>query len=113
LNTGDEFLTRLALKVDQLLSTLPSHSCPLENNVPSDGVYIFYEKKPDGAWRVSRIGTHSRENGLVRRLTDHYFSDKNNSIFRKHLGHFCTTGTCSSGNAQAVNREEKEEPALA
>ena len=77
----------LASKIIQLMDKLPFHSCALENNIPLNGVYLFFEtEEPEGLLRVRRIGTHSKDKGLVRRLTDHYFADKNNSVFRKHLG---------------------------
>jgi hypothetical protein len=74
-------------KVMQLVEPLPFHSCALENDIPPNGVYLFFEKEgPDGLRRVTRIGAHRKDKGLARRLTDHYFADKNNSVFRKHLG---------------------------
>jgi hypothetical protein len=83
--TSTEKATTLA-KIMQLLELLPFHSCALEDNIPPNGIYLFFEKGPDGLWQVTRIGTHRKDKGLTRRLIDHYFADKNNSVFRKHLG---------------------------
>jgi hypothetical protein len=36
--------------------------------------------------RVQRVGTHRTARRLAGRIADHYASDKNGSVFRKHIG---------------------------
>ncbi|HGE70179.1 TPA: hypothetical protein ENX78_05040 [Candidatus Poribacteria bacterium] len=77
-------------KIHSLLDLLPLFTDP--SLVPFiDGLYFFYEKGessfhgPEG--RVVRVGNHPRSDGnLIGRLRQHYFGNKNASVFRKFLG---------------------------
>lgn len=76
----------------KLLSQLPAHSSPLQQELPSDGVYFYYEQgesiqcADEILERIVRVGSHRRAEGLPRRLIDHYWADKDGSVFRKHIG---------------------------
>lgn len=76
----------------KLLSRLPVHSSPLLQELPSDGVYFYYEQGEsircaDATFeKIVRVGSHRKMGGLPRRLIDHYWANKDGSIFRKHIG---------------------------
>jgi len=77
-------------EVHRLLEALPTYTS--YSAVPFDnGLYFLYqtgeasEHAPLG--RVVRVGNHPRsDNGLARRLRQHYSGQKNGSVFRKLLG---------------------------
>jgi hypothetical protein len=77
-------------EIHSRLELLPFFTNP--SQVPfRDGLYFFYEEGessvhgPKG--RVVRVGNHPRSDGaLIRRLRQHYFGNKNGSVFRKFLG---------------------------
>ncbi len=57
--------------------------------MPSNGVYFLFEKgeHAHGGERVVRIGTHTGDNNLRKRLEEHFHTrNKDRSIFRKHIG---------------------------
>lgn len=76
----------------KLLSQLPVHSSPLLQELPSDGVYFYYEQGESTRCadeifeRIVRVGSHRKMAGLPRRLIDHYWANKDGSVFRKHIG---------------------------
>lgn len=54
-----------------------------------NGIYIVFEKgeKYLGIDRIVRVGTHTSDNRLVKRLEDHFIrKNKDGSIFRKNVG---------------------------
>ena len=53
-----------------------------------NGIYILFEKGEKFADmdRVVLVGTHNRQNGLVKRLAEHIKHNKDRSILRKHIG---------------------------
>lgn len=71
-------------------NSLPRHSFPFDKNkISNNGIYILFEKGEtvNQFERIVRIGSHDGNNQLVKRLGDHFLSDKQrNSIFRKHVG---------------------------
>jgi len=55
----------------------------------ANGIYIMFEKGEayKGFDRIVRVGTHTSDNRLKRRLKDHYLKEnKDGSIFRKNIG---------------------------
>jgi hypothetical protein len=79
-------------KLHSILSQLPAYTSPLVQELPSDGVYFYYEDgeaigcENRNLERIVRVGTHRRSKGLARRIIDHYWEDKDGSVFRKHIG---------------------------
>lgn len=77
-------------EIHNTLYELSSHDSP--RNVPfKNGLYFFYQARevsPHAAQgRIVRIGNHPRsQDGLIRRLNNHYSGSKNGSVFRKSLG---------------------------
>lgn len=60
-----------------------------ESQIPSDGIYVLFEKGElaHGLDRIVRVGTHTGEEQLCSRLTQHFLSEnKDRSIFRKNIG---------------------------
>lgn len=60
-----------------------------EGDIPANGIYILYEKNEfaHGTGRIVRIGTHTGQGNLPKRLKEHLFTpNKDRSIFRKHIG---------------------------
>ena len=78
------------LKIHKWVNTLPRLSWPFDVcDIPSNGVYLFFEKgeKYFGFDRIVRIGTHTGNNNLVKRLKEHLVKEnKDRSIFRKNVG---------------------------
>ena len=59
------------------------------NMIPLNGVYVFFEKGEfsHGGDRIVRVGTHTGNNQLRSRLTQHLVKEnKDRSIFRKNIG---------------------------
>ena len=59
------------------------------DDLPKNGVYILFEKgeKSHNTNRIVRIGTHTGNDRLGKRLYEHlYKPNKDRSIFRKHIG---------------------------
>lgn len=57
--------------------------------VPRSGIYVLFEvgEAAHGANRIVRIGTHTGDNQLRSRLTQHFLHEnKDRSIFRKNIG---------------------------
>lgn len=76
-------------QLHQIFNSLPRHSFPLNNSLPSNGIYILFEigEKFIRLDRIVRIGTHTGNGRFVERLKDHFEKEKQrNSIFRKHIG---------------------------
>lgn len=57
--------------------------------LPWNGLYFLFEKgeAAHGGDRIVRVGTHTGQNNLSKRLNEHlYMHNKDRSIFRKHVG---------------------------
>lgn len=57
--------------------------------VPTNGIYIVFEKgeKAHSVERIVRIGTHTGDGNLQKRIKEHLCTPKKDrSIFRKHIG---------------------------
>ena len=61
-----------------------------QSSIPKNGIYILFEKgeRAHGDHdRIVRIGTHTGESNLPKRLTEHFLHEnKDRSIFRKNIG---------------------------
>ena len=60
-----------------------------KNEICQNGLYVLFEsgEKFEGMDRIVRIGTHTGQNNLVKRLTEHFLTpNKDRSVFRKHIG---------------------------
>jgi len=77
-------------QLHQWFSQLPKLKFPFnKKEIPSDGIYVLFEKGESAhkAGRIVRIGTHTGDNQLYSRLTQHFLNEnKDRSIFRKNIG---------------------------
>lgn len=80
----------LCLKLHKLFNQLPRYSWDQIPSIPfTNGIYIVFEKdeKYHGMDRVVRVGTHTADNRLKKRLNDHFVNEHHDgSIFRKNIG---------------------------
>ena len=81
------------LRIHELLELLPLHRYPIRRqDLPSNGIYFFYEegeviKIGNRVFkRIVRVGTHKEQGRFPNRILDHFYGDKNSSVFRRHLG---------------------------
>ncbi len=71
------------------LSRLPRLKRKDLAKVPDNGIYVLFENGEQGhdGERIVRVGTHRGQNNLPGRIREHlYKSNKDRSIFRKHVG---------------------------
>jgi hypothetical protein len=57
--------------------------------IPANGLYFLFEndEAAHGGERIVRVGTHTGQNNLPKRLKEHlYAPNKDRSVFRKHIG---------------------------
>ncbi|MEQ8853615.1 DUF6884 domain-containing protein [Gimesia sp.] len=77
-------------KLHQLLNDLPVFDFDFSmDEIPKNGIYLLFEngEQAHGTNRIVRIGTHTGDNQLRSRLTQHFLnSNKDRSIFRKNIG---------------------------
>lgn len=70
--------------------SLPRYKFPFDKNeIAQNGIYILFEKNEQGhgGERIVRIGTHTGQNNLAQRLTEHFLKEnKDRSILRKNIG---------------------------
>ena len=66
------------------------HSFPFDRaRLPLNGIYVLFEtgEEAHGGDRIVRVGTHTGDDQLPARLTQHFVNeDKDRSIFRKNIG---------------------------
>jgi len=83
------------LRIHEILERLPLHKCPdpVERwDLPNNGIYFFYEEGEivkignRVIKRIVRVGTHRGQGRFPERILNHFYGNKNTSIFRKHLG---------------------------
>ena len=78
------------LKIHKWANNLSRLAWPFDaGDIPSNGIYLFFEKgeKYCGFDRIVRVGTHTGDNNLVKRLEEHLVKEnKDRSIFRKNIG---------------------------
>jgi hypothetical protein len=71
------------------LSRLPRLKREDLAKVPDNGIYVLFESGEQGhdGERIVRVGTHRGQNNLPGRIREHlYKTNKDRSIFRKHVG---------------------------
>lgn len=73
----------------ETLSRLPRLKREDLAKVPKNGIYVLFENGEEGheGERIVRVGTHRGQNNLPGRIREHlYKTNKDRSIFRKHVG---------------------------
>lgn len=82
-------MTEACQHLHDVLSHLPRLKREDLAQVPKNGIYVLFEKgeAAHGGDRIVRVGTHRGQNNLPGRIREHlYKSNKDRSIFRKHVG---------------------------
>ena len=81
------------LRIHELLELLPLYRYPVKRrDLPSNGIYFFYEEGEVIEMgsrvikRIVRVGTHREQGRFPDRILDHFYGNKNSSVFRRHLG---------------------------
>ena len=81
------------ISIHRIVESLPLHRYPISRtDLPSNGLYFFYEKCErfcvDGQLidRIVRVGTHREQDRLPDRILNHFQGHKNSSVFRRLLG---------------------------
>lgn len=56
--------------------------------MPNNGIYVVFEsgELAHNTDRIVRIGSHESQGRLPGRIRDHFSPNKDNSIYRKHIG---------------------------
>ena len=74
----------------EILSEWPCYRAGFDvTAIAQNGLYFLFEKgeRGHGKNRIVRVGTHSGQNNLAKRIREHLFAaNKDRSIFRKHIG---------------------------
>ena len=83
-------MSRECARLHEEFSLLPrfSHGY-LNEQLPNNGIYVVFENGEiaHSTDRIVRIGTHTGESNLSKRINEHlYTPNKDRSIFRKHIG---------------------------
>ncbi len=77
-------------RLHRWLNSLPVFSFPFPvEEIPRNGIYVLFEngEEAHGPKRIVRIGTHTGNDQLRSRLTQHFINEnKDRSIFRKNIG---------------------------
>ena len=75
--------------VHKLLEHLPALRGKPGADLPTDGIYFWYERgesRRGQGLRVTRVGTHETSGRLRARIREHFGSNREGSVFRKHVG---------------------------
>jgi hypothetical protein len=75
-------------QLHNFVNKLPTYRFPISATLPSDGIYIIFEKDEPGhsVRRIVRVGSHTGAGNLPKRLSEHTKANKDRSIFRKNIG---------------------------
>jgi len=79
--------------IHELLQQLPLRDFRTpQRMLPQNGIYFFFEEGEFCRYgdvvqpRIVRVGTHRVQNRFPKRIQQHFQGNKNDSVFRKHLG---------------------------
>lgn len=78
-------------EIHEITNKMKRFTYPFDlEEMPENGIYILFEKGEktyDGLDRIVRVGTHTGDNQLRPRISQHFIKEnKNRSIFRKNIG---------------------------
>jgi hypothetical protein len=83
-------MSQTCIELHKLFANLRRYHFPFdEKSIPLNGIYVLFEKGEyaHGTNRIVRIGTHTGNDNLPKRLWEHFLiKNKDRSIFRKHVG---------------------------
>ena len=79
----------MCLRLHELFCAMPRYTWDRIADIPfTNGIYIVFEKgeQYNNMERIVRVGTHTSQDRLKRRLTDHFVNENHDgSIFRKNI----------------------------
>ncbi len=76
-------------QIHEMLAGLRRHCSGFHAaDLPENGIYFFYESGEvfEGGDRIVRVGTHTGEDRLPKRLRLHYRGSARTSVFRRNVG---------------------------
>lgn len=80
----------MCLRLHELFCAMPRYTWDRISEIPfTNGIYIVFEKGEQyhNMERIVRVGTHTSQDRLKRRLIDHFVKENHDgSIFRKNIG---------------------------
>jgi hypothetical protein len=83
-------MSKLCNQVHTLFSSRQVFQFPFNpSKLPRNGIYVLFEdgETAHGVKRIVRVGTHTGDDNLRKRLRNHFMQDsKDVSIFRKNIG---------------------------
>jgi len=89
-NTKTQSNESLCFEIHKWANQLQRFTYPFDfSEIPENGIYLFFEKgeKFKDIDRIVRIGTHTGDNNLCKRIKEHLTKEnKDRSIFRKNIG---------------------------
>lgn len=83
-------MSKICEKLHRIFEKERMHKYPIDfNAIPLNGLYVVFElgEHGHGTMRIVRVGTHTGDNNLPKRLKEHFIKEnKDRSIFRKNIG---------------------------
>jgi hypothetical protein len=83
-------MTDICGELHELFNARTIHTFPFDKStIPRNGIYVLFEngQKAHDTKRIVRIGTHTGDAQLGKRLRQHFLREnKDRSIFRKNIG---------------------------
>lgn len=85
-------MNSIIVELHRFFNNIKRYSFPFNEfkyEIPKNGIYIIFEhgEKFQSLDRIVRVGTHTGNNQLFSRLSQHFVKEnKNRSIFRKNIG---------------------------
>lgn len=83
-------MSKICSDLHHVLDHLTHYQYPFDEfDLTLNGIYFLFEKGEEahGTNRIVRVGSHTGQNNLISRLTEHYIKEnKDRSIFRKNIG---------------------------
>lgn len=81
----------ICARLHEIFNGLERHQFPFDQgSIPKNGIYILFEngeRAHGDRDRIVRIGTHTGQGNLPKRLIEHFLNEKKDrSIFRKNIG---------------------------
>lgn len=82
-----EIITKYFNDKKRKASTALAFSNKVARDFPKNGVYVMFEEGEtwNGLKRITRVGTHTKPDMLVRRLFNHFYGLQPQSVFRRRI----------------------------
>ncbi len=82
-----EIITKFFNDKKRKVSTALEFSNKVARDFPKNGVYVMFEEGEtwNSLKRITRVGTHTKPDMLVRRLFNHFYGLQPQSVFRRRI----------------------------